>query len=155
MTCKSYVLEIENCLVYQGINCTWPCRFDNCLVQIIDGITSCLLFNCHSKPPLPPHVNDHYGLIFGLLAGLLILILSVLAARYLKKKYQRNSSNGTIETDQNQQISGENQPSISGGADNFFSLLDDEDSESPIVKPRRQNVYLENENWRLSSSDSE
>ena len=159
MTCKSYLREVDNCILYQGNSCLWPCSLVNCTKTILEGWTYCELFNCSAHPPQPQPPSSK-GLEIGLSIGSIFFIIIVVLIIKCVNKFRRNRPAASNQVDEQNQDDSAHQGTsrqASGWDPNFSLFSDSEDDDIENRRPiiRRLPTSFANQNYEVLSDSDE
>ena len=146
MTCSGYLQKVEECTIFDGKNCLWPCTLQGCVEKLIEGWTYCLLYNCSSIPPTPqpPSSKDtEIGIIVSSVCG--GLVSAGIGAYCAWKKFRSRQEDTVNEQESNQENNG-------SSLDPYFSIFDDSEDDTPII---RNPTSLANQNYHILSDSEE
>ena len=143
--CEPYVIEEEDCKVYSGPNCSFPCSVANCNIEILDDFNYCTLYKC--KKNVPPNVPEKLSALWiclGIVGALLFLLCMI---RYVRRRQSRQSQSQEYQLGEiSQTIENQNFNVTRSG---HFSILE-EDSEdeilsTPIIRTRNYSTVRQNQ----------
>ena len=133
--CEPYSIQVEDCLVYYGRDCQYPCSTRLCETEILDGLNYCTLYTCRKKvspAPIIPIHDSSIPMILGICISFIILLIIFGAFLYQRKRRQSDRRSNSV-------------PMTSLSNQNFrplpssLSISDSEDEEllsTPIVRSR-------------------
>ena len=143
--CGTLICHVEEiwsadpCVIYFGDDCQWPCITTGCKNETEVDSYCAIIKYCEKKPVPPNGNNTNVTVIIASIFGALLLICGIyFATRFFIRKCSEQYHPAPTQNDSGTSTQND---SGSGSIENYnFSLYDDSDDDTPIIRnPRNQN----------------